>query len=580
MEYVRSVKRLFERGQATTMRQNTVSPLLVGFLSVIAGLTVVQLGLCSALRAQDVSSGKAPASSTVIVTTSDASATAPALPSGPSLASAVLLYRARDYEKAAGEYNALIAANPNSAIAYSGLARVYLKQVKLADALTVANKAVALEPDNPLSHIALGEVYFRSGKISEAEGEFIPIVKSGRAFARAFLGEARASWASSYYRQGKRLIDIAHTLDPGDPDIVDFWMNTESNSDRIKAIKEELADSTNPDPKRREELEQALEFLNDAQTRNSSCRLASKITSVEMPFAMLLNDPNTYRAVGLKVDINGSSATLMVDTGATGILVGRRVAEKAGVTHVAKTSIGGIGDRGDQSGYIGHVDSIRIGGVEFRDCYIEVSDRKTTVGDDGLVGADLFHNFLVDLDFSGRKFRLSPLPARADVGAPSSRTDSQDAPDLHDRYIAPEMKSYSAVYRFGHNLLVPTRLNSSVTSLFLIDSGSTFNMISPEAARGVTKVASDSNTTVKGLSGSVKNVYRADQATLTFGHLRQQNQDITAFDTSALSNSMGTEVSGILGFSTLGLLDVKIDYRDGLVDFTFDQQKWCKGKCP
>src|SRR5271167_2843817 len=60
---------------------------------------------------------------------------------------------------------------------------------------------------------------------------------------------------------------------------------------------------------------------------------------------------------------------------------------------------------------------------------------------------------------------------------------------------------------------------------------------------------------------------------------KQQNHDSTSFDTSSISNSVETEISGILGFSTLGLLDVNIDYRDGLVDFTFDQQKWCRGAC-
>jgi hypothetical protein len=79
---------------------------------------------------------------------------------------------------------------------------------------------------------------------------------------------------------------------------------------------------------------------------------------------------------------------------------------------------------------------------------------------------------------------------------------------------------------------------------------------------------------MKGLSGEVKNVFSGDEVTLTFGGLRQRNLDIVAFDTSALTNSMGTEVSGILGFVMLRMLDIKIDYRDGLVDFKFDDKKF------
>ena len=44
---------------------------------------------------------------------------------------------------------------------------------------------------------------------------------------------------------------------------------------------------------------------------------------------------------------------------------------------------------------------------------------------------------------------------------------------------------------------------------------------------------------------------------------------MTAFDLTTISDDTGTEVSGILGFTTLLLLDIKIDHRDGLVDFKY-----------
>jgi hypothetical protein len=72
----------------------------------------------------------------------------------------------------------------------------------------------------------------------------------------------------------------------------------------------------------------------------------------------------------------------------------------------------------------------------------------------------------------------------------------------------------------------------------------------------------------------VKNVYRADKAILQFGHLRQENQDLVAFDLGHISDHTGTEISGTLGFALLRLLDIKIDYRDGLVDFEYDAKRW------
>jgi hypothetical protein len=78
---------------------------------------------------------------------------------------------------------------------------------------------------------------------------------------------------------------------------------------------------------------------------------------------------------------------------------------------------------------------------------------------------------------------------------------------------------------------------------------------------------------VKGLNGTVQNVFRANELTLQFSNLRQKNLDIVAFDTTRISDSVGTEVSGMLGFSMLWMLEIKIDYRDGLVDFVYDPNR-------
>jgi len=221
-------------------------------------------------------------------------------------------------------------------------------------------------------------------------------------------------------------------------------------------------------------------------------------------------------------------------------------------------------------------------------------------GEEGLIGADVFSSFLVDLDFPNEKLHLRELPKRPDEtekkialkteeddpepGEQEPKDKESDAPPAkaastansgpQDRYIAPDMKSYTPVYRFGHMLLVPTMIGQTSPKLFLLDSGAFNNLISPAAAGEVTKVHGDSHTIVKGVAGSVKNVYRADKAVIEFGRLRQENQDLVAFDLTNISDKLGTEMSGILGFAMLRLLDVKIDYRDGLVDFDYDPKRW------
>jgi len=496
----------------------------------------------------------------------------------PSLDDALELYRAGKWDDAEREYNALIAAQPSNPGAYAGLARVYLKEKKIPEAYAAASKAVAVSPNFADAHVALGEVYFRQGKLHEAEQEFITQARANTDDARAYLGMARMSKANSYYKQANRMIDAAYKLDPHDPDI---WRERLAflTSAEVQKARSDAAQSQQEQTKSIELANESSETPKPVQITVKraarTCQLVSKLTSMESKLKTLFNDPTHIAGYGLDVGLNGTRATLRVDTGAGGILVTRGVAEKAGLKHVVDANIGGIGDKAAAAGYIAFADSIRIGDLEFEHCPVEVIEKSPMKEADGLIGGDVFEDFLVDLDFPVQKLRLSQLPPipGADTSQPAALQPQGSGPRYYDRYVAPEMKSYTPVSRFGHMLLVPTSVNQLPPKLFLVDTGAFGNMISPTAAREVTGVSTDSYTYVKGLSGNVKTVFRANELTITFGHLRQKNEDMVAFDLSPMSDSAGTEISGILGFSMLAMLEMKIDYRDGLVDFIYDENK-------
>jgi tetratricopeptide (TPR) repeat protein len=510
---------------------------------------------------------------------------------------ALALYRKGNLTAALLKYQQILQADPKSPDAYAGLTRVYLKQRNVAQASETVNKGLSLS-NSPRLRVALGEVYFRQGKINEAEQEWVAVIKSGTPDARAYFGLARVRDAISMYQKGKAMIDKAHELDPADPDIEKIWVGTLRSAERIKYLEAYVADPNDED---RAAIQRYLDYLKArAKQPKSRCRLVGKVESTETPLVRLLYDPEHLRGYGLSVKVNDHKADLMLDTGASGILIDRYVAEKAGVTKLSDTRIGGIGDRGDKSGYIGLAKSIKIGDLEFQNCPVEVLDKRSVVGESGLIGADVFEDFLVDIDFPKEKLRLSQLPKRPgdNAEAASLRTDededddysgsSSDAPAttpgekppaaavsrFHDAYIAPEMKSYTRIYRFGHELLAPTKIGDAPIKLFLIDTGALNNNITPAAAREVTKVHGDEYTTVEGVSGMVKNVYSANKAVIQFSRVRQENQDMLSINLDGLSDGAGTEISGILGFVMLRFLDLKIDYRDGLIDCTYDPKFW------
>jgi hypothetical protein len=75
---------------------------------------------------------------------------------------------------------------------------------------------------------------------------------------------------------------------------------------------------------------------------------------------------------------------------------------------------------------------------------------------------------------------------------------------------------------------------------------------------------------VSGIGGEVRNVYQTEEVTLTFGNFQQHRQRPLAIDLKRVSDDADTEISGILGFAMLWVLDIKLDYRDHLVDFHLD----------
>ena len=390
-------------------------------------------------------------------------------------------FRKGSFDQAIAKYNEALKSDTQSAEAYTGIVRCYLRQDKVRDAAETLEKGLHAKPSDSGLKVAQGELLFRQGKISEAEKIFVEMINSGQAPARAFLGLAQVSSAVAMYAREHRLILRAHELDPSDQDIRKEWMSTLSRADRIQSLESYLSQPTSDDASTRRNLSEYLEVLRARQaTPRGACRLVSDVTATETELLPLLRDASHLRGFGLPVTINGQKSKLLLDTGAGGITVNRKLAARAGVQRLADVRIGGVGDKGDAKGYAAYAGSIRIGSLEFRNCPVDVIDKRSVTDEEGLIGADVFQRFLIEIDFPGRKLRLSQLPERPGEPQvkPSLATDEDDSasesdpnaaggtgnganpapvPKHFDRYIGPEMSSYARVFRFSHMLLVPNQ---------------------------------------------------------------------------------------------------------------------------
>ena len=147
---------------------------------------------------------------------------------------------------------------------------------------------------------------------------------------------------------------------------------------------------------------------------DKTCHVASDTSSTELPFVPILSGGNSshVQSWGLHVAFNQNETVLGVDTGASGLIINRAIADRAGLKPIGRLELGGVGDQGPQGGYVAHVDSIRIGALEFRDCTVEVTDRKDILSMDGTYWDGCVQRLSDHLDFPMRKFLLSQLPPR------------------------------------------------------------------------------------------------------------------------------------------------------------------------
>jgi predicted aspartyl protease len=484
-------------------------------------------------------------------------------------------------------YREALGKTPHDAALTAGLVRTLLHQQKVQDAASAITLELALAPNSVPLMTASAEVQYREGKIAEAFATVNQAFKIDPCNPRLYLISARIFRLNSMYASERRDIATAHALDPSDVDIRRIWSSTLPLSQRIDQQKQFLATANGMDEDERAKAEKVLSSLTRwASDSDKPCHVASNTSSTELPFVPIMSGGNSshIQSWGLHVAFNGTETVLGVDTGASGLIINRAIAERAGLKPLGRVQLGGVGDQAPQGGYIAHVDSIRIGTLEFRDCTAEVTDRKDILTMDGLIGTDVFSNYLITLDFPMRKFLLSQLPPRPTDATGAVATLNTEAGDHgagttgaagasaqpQDRYISPTMKDYVGFFRAGHEVLVPTRLNGKTERLFLVDTGAFSSSISPDTAREVTKVHGNSPGTIRGLSGDVAKVSFGEAVLFQFGGIQQQNNDLYSFDISNLSRGAGLEISGFLGSTVLRQLTISIDYRDGLIKFDYD----------
>ena len=484
-----------------------------------------------------------------------------------------------DVSKAEGMLRDDLAKNPGNEAEHEALVRAEIDQDKVDAAAQDAEAWAGAAPASAMAKVALGEVRYRQGEMHDALAEFQKAAALDPCTARAYFGMAMVEDLAGFFASGRRNIERAYALHPTDDDIHVTWMSTRSRKEWLELRAEYLDKSDQVSDENREKMKAAL--AKAAQNHATDCRMApGSPRTAEVSMVKATYDTTRPRPWGLDVEFNGKKRRLELDTGASGITISRAAAMFLGIDRQDEAKAGGIGDSKLVRTSIAHVASVKIGGIEFQNCSVEILEKWSVLDSDGLIGGDVFRNSVLTLDFPKGQLKIEPLPARPQESEEEreKREEQEDAPPpVYDPYVAPEMANWQRVYRSGHELLMPTgivetkRASDSLAwkeKLFLLDTGSESNLISPASAREVTKIARTGMVGITGLQGEVAKVYDAGKFTLVFAKLRLDSPSMTGIDLTGISHDAGVEVSGVIGQPTLYQLVLHIDYRDNLV--------WCE----
>jgi len=442
------------------------------------------------------------------------------------------------------------------------LGRKALQNEGVIMAWKLSQKALTEAPESAAAHEFAGEVLFRRGDFAQAESEFQRATKLDDNFALAWLGLARIARCASRHKTADQYLRRAHELDPKDMTIFHDWAMALRGPKHLEAIEKyaTLLDLAR-DADQLQDLRQYLQLYKALDGRKIMVR-ASPYERTVLPLAQLISYSNHMRTFGMEILVNGVKLKLVLDTGAGGIVIQRHAAERAGIVRLSDATFRGIGNNAKRpGGYNGIAERVRIGDLELRDALVKVVDQDFT-SQDGLIGSNIFAEFLVTLDFAAGQLRLSPLPGYR-----------PDDDELQDGAVPAGMEKFAHVFRFGHMLLIPTRVSGSRPVLFLIDTGSARTLISYDMAAEVTKLNRDDQLRLNGINGRVSDVYKTGDLFLEFAGFRQKSLGMTAFDLWENSRNLGTEVSGLFGLPLLEMFTLTIDYRDGLVNFDYKERE-------
>jgi len=480
------------------------------------------------------------------------------------------------FKEAVALFSEELKASPDNGTLRAGQIRNLADIGRVDEAERLATAFVAEDPHSGIALTAKAYVLYAQGHLAESYVTNAAAQKLDPCQARTYLYLADYERSIANFKTAWDHVQLAHKLDPLSDDITKTWIDFLPYRESLEARKARALTTPALTEEERNRIVKAVDEALAKTPKPLGCRPGPAGVSTHIKLSEQALVPGEL-VTTIPMTVNGKTKHLILDTGASGIVLTAVAASNLGLTVEERGYIGGFGDDKLTSAKSTHLKSVRIGELEFTNCEAIITSGISGFAD-GIVGGDVFHEFLLTLDSPHNQLTLDPLPQRPDQFPHASSTLYSDAGDVDEagtvhyrnRYIDPSLAEWTPFYLIETKLLIPTQINTSTPSLFLIDTGSDFTLVRTAAVKQLTKLQS-SNDSLYGFSGAVKNTYRTGPLVLHFAGLYQPMSSMVALDT--IPSTLSTTVDGVLGLPTWRQVVLHLDYRDHLMKVEFPQKK-------
>jgi len=437
-----------------------------------------------------------------------------------------------------------LAKTPQDVELSAALVHTLLHEGKVAQASTQVNTTLAANPHAAPTLTALAEVQLRQGEPWLALQTLDQAAAADPCYARIHLIRSRALRIDSMYASERKELESAYDIDPTDPDIQYEWSRVDSPANEIEGTDKALAAQKDIDVETRKRAETTVHAMMPLLFENSqTCQVVPDAPSATLPLQATFADVKHIDGYRLEADFPQGKAKLIVDTAASGLFISKALADVNGFKQGPEDPPG-----------TAHIDSFRVGSLEFRNCLVGVTDGPIAGKSDGFIGTDIFASWLITLDYRNAKLILAPLPPQAG-----------DLPG--DRAVPPELADYTPVYHRRQYLLVPLTFGNKSRKLFILATGMRFSAMTSPVAHSLSKITVNFTNTEQTANGGKAQFYR-EVFDIQMANLPQIHQGhILELDPTVIDRNAGFEIAGMLGLDVLQPLTLHLDYRDGLVKF-------------